>query len=148
MADKSFSNELQRVLARPDIDQLRGHLATYHNHTGTDWPDDVAEDMNFVMAAHWDDPERGFAYVILAMAEYDDPNFLGLISAGLLEDLLQSPTPELLERISAEARKTERFRWMLGIPYRHAISDRVWASFGKYVIDDRRGKPLPPRPFA
>jgi len=34
-------------------------------------------------------------------------------AAGLLEDLLRDPMPELLDRVVAEGRKTPGFRWML-----------------------------------
>jgi hypothetical protein len=148
MADKTFSNELQRVLARPDVEKLREQLGTYRSHSRTEWPDGANEDMDAVMSAHWDDPERGLAYVVLAMAEYDDPEFLALMSAGLLENLLQDPEPELLSRIAAEARKTARLRWMLGIPFRHAIPDRVWERIKDYVIEDVDRTPLPPPPVA
>ena len=102
--------------------------------------------MDAVMSAHWHDPERGLAYVMLAMAEYDDPEFLGLMSAGLLEDLLQDPTLEFVDRIAAEARKTARLRWMLGVPFKHAIADWVWDRFGNLVVEDVDNTPLPPAP--
>ena len=147
MTEKSYSSELQRVLARSDIDKLRSQLATYYKHSATEWPDEVNQDMDAVMDAYSDDPERGLAYVVLAMAEYEDADFLGLMSAGLLENLLQDPTPDLLDRIATEARKTARMRWMLGIPYRHAISARAWQKIKDYVIQDVDGTPLPPAPF-
>ena len=148
MPDKAFFNELQRALARPDIDELRQHLDTYHQYSGTEWPDEANDHMDSVMTADWHDPDRGLAYLALAMAEYDDPDFLGLMSAGLLENLLQDPTPEFLERIATEARKTVRFRWMLGIPFRHAIPDPVWQKIKDFVIKDVDNTPLPPRPSA
>jgi hypothetical protein len=104
--------------------------------------------MDAVMTAHWHDRERGLAYVMLAMAEYDDPDFLGLMSAGLLEDLLQEPDPEFVDRIAAEARKTTRLRWMLGIPFRHAIADWVWDRLRGLVVEDVDNTPLPPAPTA
>src|SRR5215217_4013728 len=123
MADKYFFNELQRALARPDIDELKRQLGTYHRYSNADWPEEAKADVDAVMCAHWDDPDRGLAYVVLAMAEYDDPEFLSLMSAGLLENLLQNPTPEFVDSVATEARKTARFRWMLGIPFRHAIPE-------------------------
>ena len=104
--------------------------------------------MDAVMSSHWTDPERGLAYIALAMAEYDDSEFLELMSAGLLEDMLQDPSPELLGRVVAEARKTARFRWMLGIPFKHAIPDRVWARLEGLTIADVDTTPLPPPPSA
>ena len=110
MADKSFSNELQRALARPDIDELRQHLDTYHRYSSKDedWPDEANAHMDAVMDAHYDNPERGLAYIALAIAKYDEADFIGLMAAGLLEDLLHKPNPELLERIVDEARKNAR----------------------------------------
>lgn len=150
MSEKSYFNELQRALARPDIDELRQHLDTYHRHTGkdADWPDEADAHMEAVMCAHWGDPEIALAYVVLAMAEYDEPDFLGSMSAGLLEDLLRQPTREFLDRIITEARKTARFRWMLSIPYPHAMPDWVWERVKEFVLEDVDNVPLPPRPVA
>ena len=150
MTDKGFKNELARALARPDIDQLRASLAAYYDWSvrnlgrqTDDWPDEL--DFWFDQGR---DSDRGLALVMLAAASYDDPDFLALVAAGLLENLLQKPTSELLQRVASEARKTARFRWMLDVPFRHAITPDA-----RSVIDDAVGDmdcdgPLPPRPWA
>lgn len=111
-------------------------------------PGNYKHDGNFVavMDAHWDDPERGMAYLALAMSRYDNPRFLGVMAAGLLEDLLQNPTPELLDRIIAEARKTARFRWMLSGVWLHSIPERVRRHVEEAVEGYDFEQPLPPRP--
>ena len=148
MSDKAYFSELERALARSDVDDLRAHLRTYRQFSGTDWPDEADEHIDAVMTAHWHDPERGMAYVVLAMAEYDDADFLGVMSAGLLEDLLQEPSSEFVDRIAVEARKTARLRWMLGVPYRHAIQDWIWDRLEGLVVEDVDNTPLPPAPCA
>ena len=153
MADKSLSNELQRVLVRPDVEELIRELEGYREYmqeiianepertepyTGN--PFEVQDPR---------DADRALANVILASSRYDDPHFLGVMAAGPLEDILRDPTPELLERIIAEARKTLRFRWMLSGVWSHAIAERarepVHEAVGGWSLDDT---PLPERPWS
>lgn len=49
----------------------------------------------YVMDAYREDPDKGLAYLALAMAHFEEPGFLGLLAAGLLEDLLREPEPDL-----------------------------------------------------
>lgn len=152
MSSKSFSNELHRARARPDIGELLLDLEDYHQMIGEvlgRGTYEVVDGGNHcnVMDAHRDDPERGLSYVALAMATYDDREFLGVMAAGPLEDLLQDPTPELLDRIVAEARKTPRFRWMLSGVWLHAIAERVRGSIENAVGSSRLEQPLPEPPF-
>ena len=155
MVDKSFVNELQRALARPDAANLIGDLEDYYlfnQDIAANNPDpgnrEYKRSGNFaeVMDAH-NEPERGMAYLALAMSRYDDPHFLGVMAAGLLEDLLRDPAPELLERIIAEARKTPRFRWMLSGVWLHAIAERVRGPVTEAVGGWELEQPLPPRPW-
>lgn len=149
MADKSFSNELQRALARPDILELQRQLATYHRYSSTDdWPDEAIDDLDAILSAHWDDPDRGLVYVVLAAANYDERDFLFLIAAGALENLLNDPSPEMLDRIVAEARKTPRFRWMLTGVWLHAIAERAREPIKNAVGGWTEEMETPPRPFA
>ena len=149
MSKNQFFNELEVALARPDANDLREHLSTYRRFScGTSRPEDSDAHIDAIMTVDRHDPDKGLAYLAIAMAEFDDPEFLAVMSAGLLENLLQDPSPEFLGRIVDEARKTERFRWMLGIPFRHAIPDRVWNEIEAYVIPDREGSTLPPAPKA
>jgi hypothetical protein len=86
MADKSFSNELQRALTRPDIFDLQRHIEIYHvvYRSGVDWPDALNEDMSAVMTSHWDDPDRCLAYIVLAGARFDERDFLHFVAPALL----------------------------------------------------------------
>lgn len=147
MVDKSFNSELAKTLARPDVENLRGALQVYHNwdHRGDDFPDEVG----LVMDSYRHDPEMALAFVMLAAATYDDPEFLGLMAAGLLEDLLRNPSAEILERILTEARKSARIRWMLSIPYPHAIEPEAARRAIAVAVNGMTGDdPLPPRPWA
>jgi hypothetical protein len=152
MSDKTFFNELQRAQARPDAAQLTRDLEDYYQFnrdvTGGETYEGV-EGGNYaaVMDAHWDDPQRGLAYLALAMRRYDDAMFLGVLAAGLLEDLLDDPTPEMLHRIITEARKTPRFRWMLSGVWLHAIAERARTAVERAVGDWSIEQPLPPAPF-
>ena len=152
MADKSFQNELQGAQERFDRAEFIFDLRDYYRfdrHNRGQEPYERTKGGNFsaVMDAPLEDPDRGLAYVALAMAEYEDSTFLGLLSAGLLVDLLRDPTPEMLDRIVAEGRKTPRFRWMLSGVWLHAIAERARAPVQAIVGDYSIEQPLPPAPF-
>ena len=151
MDDKSFISELHRALARPDTESLTRDLEDYFQFSfdAGKLRASSPESGNFaaVMDADRDDPERGLAYLALAMQKYDDPAFLGLLAAGLLEDLLRDPTPEILARILAEARKTPRFRWMLSGVWLHVIAERARGPVRGAVGECRLELPLPPAPY-
>ena len=148
MTDKSFYNELSRALFRSDAAELLRILEVYRcwSLKSDNYPSECDE----VMASAHKDPEIALALVILAAANFDDPEFLRLMAAGTLEELLRKPSQDMLDRIIAEARKTERFRWMLSAVYNHAIEPEDV----RLAISDVVGKlscetdPLPPRPFA
>ena len=153
MADKSFSNELQRALARPDLDDLVLNLEAYYEYMqaiAANKPDEWNHPGDpFDVQDAYQDPDRGLVYLALAAARYDDPHFLGVMAAGPLEDVLRDPAPEMLERILSEARKTHRFRWMLAGVWLHAIAERArepaQEAVGGWSLDDT---PLPERPWA
>jgi hypothetical protein len=110
-----------------------------------------SDDLDEWMVPSYDrllDEDMAIALVILAAAGSDDPEFLALVAAGLLENLLNHPSDEILERVATEARKTARFRWMLSGVYNHAIKHEdarkiIAKAVGDVCLDD----PLPPRPF-
>jgi hypothetical protein len=151
MSDKSYPNELERALARPDIEMLRLHLEDYRAYaedvSGGSLPskEGGAEgNYLYVHDAH-EDPDLALAFVMLALSEYDDPHFIGMIAVGPLEDVLvlHEPTRELVGRIVAEARRTPRLRWMLkGIYFPKA--DWAQQALEKAVNGARRDDPLPP----
>ena len=157
MTTKSFENELARALARPDLDELRTSLSVYYQWTkparrrDDDWPNGLDLWFNF------DKSDRNLALIALAMAAYDDEEFLILVACGLLEstlfqELAHSGLPlsnEFLDRIVVEARRTPRFRWMLsamwtsGMPPEKAQKIKEAVGTASCETD-----PLPPRPWA
>lgn len=152
MSDKSFTIELHRARDREDTSTLLRDLADYHQYSREvqsreEYVGVVGGNFACVMDAHNDDPDKGMAYLALAMAHFEDREFLGLLSAGLLEDLLRDPRPEMLDRIVTEARKTPRFRWMLSGVWLHAIAERARAPVAGAVGDFQLEDPMPPAPF-
>jgi hypothetical protein len=153
MSDKTFSNELQRALARPDVEQLVLDLDDYRRFHGEivandPTPGEYEHDGNFAHVQDPEDSDLALSYLVLAAARYDDAHFLGFMAAGPLEDLLRDPAPAILDRIIAEARKTPRFRWMLSGVYLHAIAEHarepVNAAINGWSLDYT---PMPERPW-
>jgi Family of unknown function (DUF6869) len=154
MADKSFQDELERASKRPDVAELTADVDDYYRYVQdvaarAPSPGEYQHDGNFlnVMDAHWGDADCAMAYLALAMSRYDDRHFLGVLAAGLLEDLLRDPSPQVLERIVSEARKTPRFRWMLSGVWLHSIAERARGPVKAVVGDCQLEDPLPSGPF-
>jgi hypothetical protein len=154
VADKSFTNELERALARPDAEELIRQIDAYieyFDRGAGEWPDEIADDLSEVLESSGD-PDKALAYVMIAAARTDDAKFLAFMAAGGLEDALADPGDEFLERIVAEARKTPRFRWLLSVPFRVAISKEAWDAISNFRLtgdhEEPMGDSLPPRPFA
>lgn len=152
MNAETYSDELARALARPDADQMRRQLlafAKYEGKNAEDWPDDLNHEFGEIVTCHFDDPEKAFAYVIMAASLSDDPEFLTLMGCGNLENVLRDPSPELLDRIVAEAGKSARFRWLLSNPFKIAIAPKAWEAIEKFRITGPHDEPsadtLPPR---
>lgn len=151
MTRTSYSDELMRALARPDVAELRGAVQAYFEYSrlsGKERDCFLAKyeaGIEKFFATH-DDTDLGLALVMLAASMFDDPDFLFLVAAGPLEDILRKPGIETIDRVVAEARKTARFRWMLTGVFLHAISDlarpRIAAIIGTMTEND----PMPPRP--
>ncbi|MEH6662504.1 MAG: DUF6869 domain-containing protein [Parasphingorhabdus sp.] len=152
MSSKGYKDELGRALARPDAAEMCRVIDAYIDDfaRGMEWPDDLFSEFDELMWSFQRDPDKALAYVILAASRSDDASFLGFMGCGLLEDLLYDPSPELLLRISAEARKSDRFRWMLSNPFKVAIAPRAWDAIEKFRITGPHEEPaedtLPPRP--
>lgn len=153
MTEKAFTNEVKRALARPDVEELRRVLAEYFAWHQAEREKRSRNHLPIDPLIHdTSDPDRSLALVAVAMAEYDDPHFLGLMAAGPLEDILQfNPySADLAQRIRDEARKTARFRWMLSGVWLHAIDpayvDAVTEAVGDMSMD--RGDALPQRPWS
>ena len=129
MGKQGYSTELQKALARPDAQKMCRQVDAYADYFARgagDWPDDDADDFEEIVACHHDDPEKALAYVVIAASRANDPAFLGYLGCGPLEDILRDPSPGLLERVVAEARKSARFRWLLSHPFKAAIAERSW----------------------
>ncbi len=148
-----MGGELARALSRPDADEMCKQLKAYAEHikndTGDGWPEKDADDFYEIITCHFDDPEKAFAYVILGASQSDDARFLGLLGCSLLEDLLDNPSDELLDRVDAEARKSDRFCWLLSNPFKVAVSPKAWEVIKKYRLTGPHEEPstdsLPPR---
>jgi hypothetical protein len=149
----AFTNEIERAVARPDVQELRQVLAEYFAWHQADRQNQSSEHLPIDPIIYDpSDADRSLALVALAMTEYDDPAFLGLVAAGPLEDILvfRPYSEELAQRILDEARKTARFRWMLSGVWLPAI-DSAYADVLTEAIGDMsmdRGDALPEKPWA
>ncbi len=142
-------SELERALERPDVGELRRVLAIYREWSGRpqehdDFPDEAA----FFVDPDLEDLDRGLALVVLASDTFDEPEFLGLVSAGLLENLLDAATDEFLARVLNEARRSPRFFWLLSGVWRNSMAPSHAAAVKSLVGDHGFHDPLPPRPTA
>ncbi|HEX5257639.1 MAG TPA: hypothetical protein VFW35_02530 [Sphingomicrobium sp.] len=153
MSDKSFSNELERALARPDAEELIRQIDVYIEYDrkgGGEWPDEISDDLSEVLESG-DDPDKALAYLMFAAARTDNPKFLAFMAAGPLENALHDPSYEFLERIVAEARKSARFRWLISVPYKVAIAKSAWEAIKEFRItgdhEEPMGESLPERPW-
>jgi hypothetical protein len=150
MSEKSFANELERALARPDAEELSRHIQVYHDHFRAglpEWTEENSEALDAILNASLDDPDKTLAYVMVAAAGYDDAEFLGFVSCGPLENVLRKPSKEILDRVVVEARKTPRLRWMLSIPFPHALAPEALEAIKPFLVEADK-EPLPARPWA
>jgi hypothetical protein len=151
MSKNGYSDELERALARSDAHELCRQIdafAAYSAQGGGEWPDELADDFGEIISCFHDDPNKAFAYVIIGASRTDDPEFLAQLECSPLEDLLRNSSPELLDRLVAEARKSPRFRWLLSNPFKVAVAPRVWEAIEKFRITGPHEEPsfdtLPP----
>lgn len=151
-------SELQRALARPDCDELRHELAESYkwllwHQAGEDQT--VSErDRGGYLDSLFVDRDGRLAMCALAMADYDDPRFLGFLAASVLEDALDTHpweepvSDDFLGRVVDEARRTPRFRWMLSGVWTCSaephVAEAVKQAVGSVSSDN---DPLPPRPL-
>lgn len=118
--------ELKRARARSDARSLKRLVAIHREYSSLEEED--AERFYYKHARKlgqvWgmdDDPDRGLAYVTFAAESCDDADFLGLVAALCLEQTLRRPSPDIIERAEAEARRSDRFRWLMGGVYPHVV---------------------------
>jgi hypothetical protein len=146
MSDKSFSNELERALGRKDAEKLIRQIDAYGNYYASgsgDWPDELSDDFEEIICSQWEELDKALAYVVLGANRSDNAGFVNLLACGLLEDILESPSDEMIERIVAEARRSPRFRWMLSSPYKVAVSDAAWRAIQQFRITGPHEEPAP-----
>lgn len=165
MSQKSFENEYQQVLARPDLSELRAALISAQKFVNrqTDGAEDDPDDLGFDLIYSPEDPELLLSLSVLAMAEFDDPHLIGFIAAGPLEDIFMFSTqgragdtaadPDLIEsllvRIESEARKCARFRWMLSGVWTTSFKPEHARRIKSALCGaDMNVDPLPQRPWA
>ncbi len=120
----------------------------YRNWDASVVGDDYPDECDRFMDSYHREPEVGIAFVMIAAAEYDDVQFLGLVSAGLLENLLCEGSAEITQRILLEARKTPRLRWMLSGVWYYSVPSKTAAEAKKLVGSMKFEDALPPRPEA
>ena len=148
---RGFTNELERALRRDDAAQLRQAVETYYREwnaidSGVSSEGLVDYDDEYFFHAQ-DHPDKALAFVMLAAAKTSSRDFLFFVAAGPLEDLLRSPSEEMIERVVEEARRTPRFRWMLTGVFPHAISERAWQKIVPLLTDVSEEDPMPPAPW-
>lgn len=121
-----YRDELSRAFERDDVVVLRDLLLRYHAYCKMSGNEQEQFAKNFdvveLMLLSGDDPDIGLAIVVLAAAMFDDPQFLFVMAAGPLQDILRHYRREIVDRVVAEARKNARFRWMLTGVFLHAIA--------------------------
>lgn len=73
-----------------------------------------------------DDPERALAVVVAIQDRDGSMAVLANVAAGPLEDLLVYHGERMVDRIVALGRSNQRFRTMLQMVWKNAMSDAVW----------------------
>jgi hypothetical protein len=152
-------SELERALARDDVEELRKVAQAYHDwserETNKDenWPDELD-----VWFGHDNGDDTDLALIMIATYSYDSTRFLSVVAAGKLEDLLShNPatrgyplSEQLLGRVLDECRRTPRFRWLLSGMWTSSDMNpshvaAIREAVGSVSMDN---DPLPPRPWA
>lgn len=76
MGPKSYSDELEWALARPDAERMCQQVDAYAtyiaNDDGGDWPKEHADDFDEITWSFRNDPDKAFAYIILGASRADD----------------------------------------------------------------------------
>lgn len=148
-----FANELGRAQARPDIGEIITLVETHRRWnamSGKEQERFLAT--NDVLDGYFRldcDPDRAMAFVAVSASKYDDPEYLALMAAGPLEDILNPGiTAAMIERVVAEARRTPRFRWMLAHVFAHAVDPAIRPLVEAAQMDITNEMPVPPAPWA
>jgi len=144
MSGEGYTDELQRALARPDIGVISRQIDAYTDYLQTgagEWPEEFSDDFCEIQSSGYADPERALAYIALAISRTDNAQVLAYFGCGQLEDMLQDPSADVLERIVAEARNSPRFCWLLSNPFKVAISERAWDAIERFRITGPHEEP-------
>ena len=151
MTGKGYTSELETALTRSDAELLIQQIDAFiaHHMTGNpDWPNDQVDDFVAVLDSYLEQ-DKALAFLALAAARTDDALFLAMMGAGPLEDLLGAPRRDILDRIVAEARKSARFRWLLSVPFKSAVTTEAWEAIKPFRVtgpnEEPRQDTLPPR---
>ncbi len=78
-----------------------------------------------------EDPLKALDLVKAVLAIEDNPHLLGLLAAGLLEDLLPPEDGPVVDAVVAEAEQNPRFRHLLGGVWFSGLSEEVTARLEK-----------------
>ena len=122
------------------VRQIDAFIAHHENGDG-EWPEEHAEDFSEIISCFDCDPEKALAYVVITAARTDNAEFLGLMGCSNLENVLRDPSPELLQRIVAEARRSARFGWLLSNPFKVAVSKQAWEAIKPFRITGPHEEP-------
>jgi hypothetical protein len=73
-----------------------------------------------------DHPLLGFQFVLAVLTQTQDPALLALLAAGPLEDILAKHGPAFIDQVENEARRSPRFRHLLGGVWQNSMADIIW----------------------
>lgn len=142
------STELERAQRRADYPHLLQIADVYHRYSegGSTYEfyEGNSKTIDEVMDAPVRDPDKALALIAIFASTYHGPEFLGLVAAGVIEDLLRPPTPEILDRVLVEARRSARFRWMLSGVWFNDDTRWVEEKLAPLVADYSLEDALPP----
>ena len=82
-------------------------------------------------------PEEALAFILEVLRNDDSSVVAENLSAGPLEDLLVYHGATLIDRIEQEAKRNQKFAWLLGGVWQNAMPEAVWLRVQK--ARDRRG---------
>jgi hypothetical protein len=97
------------------------------------WEDDWGGDAVIYLTT--DDPEEAWAFGLQVLAESEDPSWIGIVGAFIVEELLRDHGDAFIDRIEAEAATNDRLKRALPST-RWAVPEhllpRVEAAAGAY----------------
>jgi len=73
-----------------------------------------------------DDPERAWPIILFLSEKFTNPEFVGTLAAGPMEDLLSQHGLKFIERIEQRAKANSKFNYLLGGVWKSNIPKDVW----------------------